>query len=185
MTRKQLSCALTLNALTKPANVTVPAAVIVAALLFGAPWLLFVALAAWCGLVVATFFDEREAERVGRSRRPEVTPPRLSDPSVYARDIAKRVRAARAARAAIRLAVLESGLALPDVTEEVDALVVAVHGVADRAQRIQDFLADEPDADAASLARLNHLLEELYTEMDEIVAALQTVHAELLATFSS
>jgi hypothetical protein len=59
-----VSRGLIVNALTKPLNVAVPAALIVAALLIGATWLIALAAVIYAVLAVLTFFDEGEAEKV-------------------------------------------------------------------------------------------------------------------------
>ena len=104
MTRKQLTCVLAANAVTKPVNVLAPAVVLVAGLLLGAPWLLPVAGVCWLALVAVTFFDEREAREAGeraRARcRPE--PPAIVRTNRFSPEIGDGVRAASAARAAIR-----------------------------------------------------------------------------------
>jgi hypothetical protein len=69
MTRNELSRVLAVNAVTKPVNVLAPAAVLVAALLLGAPWLVPVAGVCWLALVAVTFFDEREARAAGERAR--------------------------------------------------------------------------------------------------------------------
>src|SRR2546423_15384963 len=66
VTRTDLRRGLIVNALTKPINVVVPAAVAVAALLIGVTWLIAVAAVVYAVLVVLTFFDEGEAEQVGK-----------------------------------------------------------------------------------------------------------------------
>jgi predicted nucleic acid-binding Zn-ribbon protein len=158
------------NALTKPVNVLVPAGVVVAAALAGAVWLVPLALVCWVVLAAMTVLDEREAPRTDRVA---LAPP-----------IARRVRAATAARAAIRAAIAESRCPLEDVTGEVDALVAAIEAHAVRAQRIHEFLADEGAlaAHADALARLRQRLERLLAEMDDVVGALRTVQAEILAS---
>jgi predicted nucleic acid-binding Zn-ribbon protein len=159
------------NALTKPVNVLVPAGVVVAAALVGAVWLVAVALVCWLALAAMTLFDEREEGGVGDA--PALAPP-----------IAGRVKAAAAARDAIRAAVAESRSPLDDVTGEVDALVAAIEAHAVRAQRIHEFLADEGAlaADPDALQRLRQRLERLLAEMDQVVGALRTVQAEILAS---
>jgi hypothetical protein len=160
------------NALTKPVNVLVPAGVVVAAALAGAVWLLPVALACWLVLATMTFLDEREARAS------------QGDPPALAPAIAERVKAAASARAAIRAAIAESRSPLDDVTGEVDALVAAIEAHAVRAQRIHGFLADEGAvaADPDSLARVRQRLDRLLAEMDQVVGALRTVQAEILAS---
>jgi hypothetical protein len=205
MTRKDLSRALAVNAMTKPVNVVIPASVLTAGLLLAVPWLIPVALVCWLALVAVTFFDEREAKAAGERARAAIRhepPPPRAQAQAFTPEIAARVRAARAARASIRLAADESGSPLEDVTEEVDVLVRALDGHAARAQRIRAFLAEESPAELreriarepsdavrtaleaklVALERLQRRLTRLLEEMDHVVATLQTVHAEILAT---
>ena len=65
VTRSDLRRALAVNAVTRPVNVAVPAAVVVAALLLDASWLVAIAVLCFVALAVLTFLDEGEAERVG------------------------------------------------------------------------------------------------------------------------
>jgi hypothetical protein len=203
MTRKELSLVLAVNAVTKPVNVLAPAVVLVAALVLGALWLAPVAVVCWLALVTVTFFDEREARAVADRERVQrrVEPPR-SRPGAFAPEIGSRVRAAHGARAAIRLAVEESASPLDDVAHEVEALVSALEGHAARAQRMWAFLAEESpaalrgrvarepsdavrtalEAKLVALERLERRLNRLLEEMDHVVATLETVHAEILAT---
>lgn len=202
-TRADLRRAIATNALTKPLNVVVPAGMSVAGLLIGASWLLAVALVCWLALATATFFDGREAQRVGERLRAarRLPPARPSDPATFAPPIAARLRAATAARASIRAAIASSASPLEDVGAEVDALVRAMQADAVRAQRIHEFLAVESpaeierrmrsenaavrDALGAKLAAVNRLrqrLDALLAELDHVVVTLQTVQAEILAT---
>jgi hypothetical protein len=183
-TRRDLRRALVVNALTKPANVLAPASVMLATILLGAPWLVPVAVVCWLALVAQTFFDEREATRVGeraRLSRPRAVAYELPRPPTFAAlEIAARVRAARSARASIQVAVGGSASPLEDVAREVDALVVALEGHAVRAQRIREFLDGEAPDDLRE--RVRRRLDQLFEEMDHVVTALQTVHAEILVT---
>lgn len=198
MTRQDLSRVLAVNAVTKPVNVLAPAAVLVAALLLGVVWLAPVALVCWLALVTVTFFDEREARAAGERARAGARkpPPAAVRAARFEPAIAARVRAASAARASIRLAAAD------DVTREVDALVLALQGHAERAQRITDFLREESPAQVAeriavepshtvrtaleakhaALERLQRRLTRLLEEMDNVVTTLQIVQAELLVT---
>jgi len=202
--RSELSRALVVNALAAPLNVFLPTAVLIAAILLDAWWLAVVAIACWLGLAAHTFFDEREARRVGERvragrRKPAVSPGELN-PLIGA-----RVKAAIEARGAIRAAIASSPDALLDVEHEVDELVAAIEADALRAQRIVEFLShqesagalerrieQEHDADVrAALAakhqsfeRLRERLGRLSGQMDQVVATLQTVHAEILAAES-
>ncbi len=59
--RSDLRRALVVNALTKPLNIAVPAAVVVAAILVGTGWLFVVAAVVYLVLFAMTFFDSDEA----------------------------------------------------------------------------------------------------------------------------
>ncbi|HET6547071.1 MAG TPA: hypothetical protein VFG79_01355 [Solirubrobacter sp.] len=186
--RSARSSELAVDALTKPFNVVVPAAVAVAGVLTGAVWLVLVALVGWIGLAAAAFLEARR-----------VPPP---VPATYAPPIARRVRAAVAAQVSIRAAIAGSTSPLVDVAAEVDALVAAMQADAGRAQRIHEFLVAEPpdalerriarepdgavraalEAKVDAVARLRARLDRLLAELDHVVVTLQTVQAEILAT---
>ena len=179
----------------------VPVGIAVAGILIGAAWLVAVAIVCWLALVVATFFDGGEAERVGARRRAAPRVP-AAEPTAFAPPIAARMRAAITARASIRAAIDGTASPLEDVNAEVDALVGAMQADAVRAQRIHEFLArespaaierrmaDEPsDAVRTALGakldavnRLQQRLDRLLGELDHVVLTLQTVQAEILAT---
>ena len=115
-----------------------------------------------------------------------------ADAASLAPEIRARVTAARQAREAIRA----SGW--PDLDEEVEVLVEALETHALSAQRIHAFLAERPlreleqriarhtaapdalKAQLRALERLHDRLDDLLSEMDNVVAALETMHAELL-----
>ena len=202
VSRSELRRALVLNAVAHPVNVLVPAAVLVAGAIFGAAWLALVALACWLVLAGVTFFDEREAERVGeRARKARRGAAARADPAAFSLDIGARVKAANAARAAIHAAIGSSRSPLAGVAGEVDALLAAMNADAARAQRIHGFLAGESlpalrrrieqetrahvrsalEAKLTALTRLRRRLDDLLGEMDHVVATLQTVQAEILA----
>ncbi len=170
--RGELQRALVLNAATKPLNVLVPAGVVIAALLTGATWLLAVASVCWLALSVTTFFDEREALAVGERRRAARRVP--APPALTAQALVRRWQAALAARAAIREAGANALL-----NGEVDALVDALRPTVWQAQRIHDALAAGP---RAGRDRLQARLERLLDEIDQAVATLETVHAEILVS---
>jgi predicted component of type VI protein secretion system len=203
VSRDDLRRALLVNALASPVNVLVPTGVLIAGVLIGASWLAAVAVVCWLALAAHTFFDERTAKRVGarvhasRRRAPSVSP------GAFNPLIGARVKAAVKAREAIHAAIEASPVALLDVRSEVDDLVEAIEGDAVRAQRINEFLAgqeaapalerriaQEPDASVRAaleakhraLGRLRERLDRLKGQMDQVVATLQTVHAEILAT---
>src|SRR3954454_3052349 len=66
VTRSALQRSLVVNALTKPLTVVVAAAVAVAGIVFGAIWLVGVAVVVYLVLAALTFFDADEAEKVGK-----------------------------------------------------------------------------------------------------------------------
>jgi hypothetical protein len=178
VSRHDLRRALVLNAATKPANVLAAAGIALAGLLLAVPWLLLVAAVCWLALVVQTFCDENEATRVGERARLSRRAPEPPRPRTFTPEIAARLQAAGEERTAIHRAVEESGLGLDDVTQEVDALVLALQGHAARAQRIADFRSD--DAPDAIRERMRTRLTRLLDEMNHVVTALRTLHAEIL-----
>ncbi len=175
----------------QPVNVLVPTVVVVAAALLGALWLLPVALVCWVALSAMTLSDDRRDLRGGGEPAPGELGPAIR----------KRVRDAMAAGAAVRAAAAASPSPLEDVGAEVDLLVAAVRADAVRAQRIHEFLsrespdalrrrlAGEPRADVraaleaklSALDRLQGQLDDALAGMDQVVATVQTVHAEILA----
>jgi len=203
VSRSDLRRALVVNALASPVNVLVPTAVLIAGVLIGAWWLAVVALICWLALAAHTFFDEGTAQRVGARVHASARAAKRApvSPGAYTPLIGGRVKAAIAARAAIQQAIA-AGAPLPDVSREVDALVAAMEADAQRAQRIHQFLAGQesaaslerriaqethPDVRAAleskyrAFARLRERLSRLMAEMDEVVATLQTIQAEIFA----
>src|ERR671923_1586308 len=96
--RSELSRALVVNALAAPLNVLLPTAVLIAGILLGAWWLAIVAIACWLGLAAHTFFDEREARRVGERMRAGRQKPAVN-PSDLNPLIGARLAAAIQARA--------------------------------------------------------------------------------------
>ncbi|HYI17955.1 MAG TPA: hypothetical protein VD836_04565 [Solirubrobacteraceae bacterium] len=178
-------------AATQPVNVLVPTAVIVAAAFLGALWLVPVALACWLGLTAMALADER------RELRDDAGPA----PGELGPAIRRRVRDAMAAGAAVRSATAASPSPLEDVGGEVDLLVAAVRTDAARAQSIHEFLSREsPDAlrrrlageprgdvraalevQLSALDRLQGQLDDALAGMDQVIATVRTVHAEILA----
>jgi hypothetical protein len=205
-TRSELQRALAVNALTKPVTVGVSAAVAVAAIVLGAPWLLVIALIVYAALATLTFFDEAEAERVGDAaygRRQGTVGPGKLDAGTLAPEIRAQLDAARAEQAVIVKTITESDLSFADVRDEVAELVTALEGAASRAQRLYAYLVtqDRPalrtriaqlerggdDATAAALrgqdeelGRLDRMLRSAYGEMEQVNASLRTVHARLV-----
>jgi methyl-accepting chemotaxis protein len=202
--RRDLRQALVANALRKPANLLIPAALLAAGALIGVWWLAAVALVCWVVLAGGTFLDEDEAARVGdrlRAGRRRAAVMGV-EPRSFAPEIARRVDAALAARAAIGEAIGAARLPLDDVALEVDSLVAAIAADAARAEPIHRFLlgeeaedalarrvAAEPhdelrsalEAKAQALGRLRSRLGGLLAEIDRAVLALETIRAEILS----
>jgi uncharacterized coiled-coil protein SlyX len=150
VTRTDLRRALAINAATRPVNVLVPTAVVIAALVLGVPWLIPVAVLCFAVLAAMTFFDEDEAARIGEgvyahrramAREPEPASAPLSP------EIAVRLDAARAAQADIEAAIAEGDLPAEAIREEVAELVAALAPTAARADRVSDYLAGHPAGD--------------------------------------
>ena len=209
VTRSELQRSLVVNALTKPLNVLVPAAVVVAGIVLGALWLVAVAVVVYAVLVALTFFDASEAERVGKrvygAAAKRVPPPRQADLAKLAPPIAQQLGAARAEEARIRTAVADADLPFEEVTTETDALVQAMESIAIRAQRVYDYLAShdprpvrarlaqlEAAASEGDLAgalrdqlaayeKLSAQLQRFYEEMEHITASLSTVGAQVVS----
>jgi hypothetical protein len=146
VTRRALARELVRNAATKPINVAVPAAVAAAALLLHAHWLLPFAVVVYLAMLLATFFDGDEAERVGHqayararaSRRPQLETSRFAPP------IADTLQLARAEEERIRLAARDAPL-LDDPTQEISRLVDDLDRLAEAAQRIYTYLGDQDE----------------------------------------
>lgn len=205
-TRSELQRALAVNALTKPVTVVVGAAVAVAAIVLGAPWLLIIAVGAYAALATLTFFDENEAERVGNQaygKSHGALAATSVDPGTLAPEIRAQLDAARAEQALIIGTITESELSFADVRDEVAQLVAALEGAAGRAQRLYAYLVtqdraglrrriteleeagDGPTAaalrgQATEVGRLETMLRGAYGEMEQVNASLKTVHARLV-----
>lgn len=153
------------DALTKPGHVLFAAAVLAAAAFTGAVWLVAVALASWLALAA---LDQRD-----RRPRPIALAPRID----------RRLEAVQAAADALSATVASTRSPLPELTAEVHALVDAMEDHALRAQRILAFLDTRPRREREanpSLRRLDQRLDGLLAELDDAVAALVTLHAEVL-----
>ncbi len=180
--RGRLGRALVANAVTKPVNVAVPALVLGASALTGAVWLAPLALLCWLALAGITFFDEREAERLGRQRRARLRLQQRPTTGVtFVPAIAKRVSAARAARDAIQATAASWPSPLDELRADADAVVARIEERAVTAQRVHTFLTDRPNAEPEALERLRERLHGLLDDMDAGIATLNTRHAELLA----
>jgi methyl-accepting chemotaxis protein len=210
VTRSSLQRSLVVNALTKPLNVLVPAAVVVAGIALGALWLIGVAVVIYAVLALLTFFDAGEAERVGKrvygSAAKGVAPPKQADLSRLAPPIAQQLGSARSEEARIRTAVQDADLPFSEVTTETDALVQAMESIAIRAQRVYDYLASHDprpvqarlsqlqsagqgdgelskalQEQLAAYEKLSAQLQRFYDEMEHITASLATVGAQVVS----
>ena len=208
-TRSQLTRAIAVNAATKPVNIVVPAAVAVVGALIGISWLWAVAVVVYVALVVATFFDADEAEKVGkRSRGVEAGKPaqRQLDPAQLAPPIAERLQQALAEEQQIRQTIEGADVDLTEVSGEVDGLVTNLEKSAQRAQLVYSYLSEQdsrtlerrareleqnkdPDSQRAAAAvrdqmklaqDLEATLQRFYAQMDHAVVSLQTIRGELV-----
>lgn len=208
-TRSQLTRAIAVNAATKPVNIVVPAAVAVVGALIGISWLWAVAVVVYVALVVATFFDADEAEKVGkRSRGVEAGKPaqRQLDPAQLAPPIAERLQQALAEEQQIRQTIEGADVDLTEVSGEVDGLVTNLEKSAQRAQLVYSYLSEQdsrtlerrareleqnkdPDSRRAAAAvrdqmklaqDLEATLQRFYAQMDHAVVSLQTIRGELV-----
>ncbi len=209
VTRTDLRRALVVNAITKPVNVAVPAAVAVAALGLGVSWLIVVAAVVYAVLSALTFFDEGEAERVGARTYGDHRGGRQAqrvDVARLATPIAAQVEAARACEARIQDTIDRSDSSLAEVGGEVGSLVGAIELIAQRAQRIYGYLetqdtgaidarlrqlrgSEDPSARSIivalreqrdALAALQVQLTRFYTQIEQLVASLGTVNSQLV-----
>lgn len=212
VTRDALKRQLAVNAATKPLNILAPAAVVVIGLLLGVLVVaLPIAVVAYIVLTLQTFFDGKEAEKVGKAvygARPQHAP---LDARTLSPAIARPLEEARATAVAIRRTVVEADAPLDDVVGEVDALVAAMETSAKRAQLIASTLDGQdvhaldrqittrskdpsPDVQALvsdlkaqreSLVRLQDKLERFQIGMERIcssLALLRTRVAEMSAS---
>ncbi|HEX3318969.1 MAG TPA: hypothetical protein VHR88_13180 [Solirubrobacteraceae bacterium] len=209
VTRSSLQRSLAINALTKPLNVIVPAAVVVAGIVLGALWLVAVAAVVYAVLAALTFFDSGEAERVGKRvyghAAKGVAPPKRADLARLAPPIAQQLGAARSEEARIHAAVQDADLPFEEVTSETDALVQAMESIAIRTQRVYDYLASHDprpvqarlsqlraagqegdlakalSEQLAAYEKLSAQLQRFYDEMEHITASLATVGAQVVS----
>jgi hypothetical protein len=145
VTRAELQRKLAVNALAKPLNLVVLAALVVAGILLDLVAIAIpIAVIAYLALAAITFFDGDEAKRVGAAAYadshkddPPALDPRTLDPAI-ARPVAEAQRTA----AAIREAIGAAEHSFSDVSADVDALVEAMETSARRAQLISSTLND-------------------------------------------
>jgi ABC-type phosphate transport system auxiliary subunit len=204
VTRQRLQRELVVNAVTKPVNIAVPAAGVVAAIAIGALWLVAVAVLVHAALAAMTFFDEAEAAKVGdRVYGREDKPRDALEPSAFVPPIRAQLEAARAEQTAIARTIEGSDLSWADVRSETAQLVTALEAAARRAQKLSVYLGGQDVAGLerrigecdrsgeaetavalrtqhAELQRLDGMLRSAYGEMEQVNASLKTVHARLV-----
>lgn len=205
-TRSELQRALVVNALTRPVTVGAGVALVVAALVLDAGWLVVIALFVYATLATLTLVDERETQRVGDAaygRRLGSIGPAAVDAGTLGPEIRAQLEAARAEQALIARTITESELSFADVREEVAQLVAALEGAAGRAQRLRAYLETQDRgvlrarveeleltgdavtaaallAQDAEIGRLDAMLRGAHREMEQVNASLRTVHARLV-----
>ena len=147
VTRRVLARELAINAATRPLNLAVPAGVAAAAVFLHALWLLPIAVVVYAAMAIATFFDADEAERVGRGAYERARPPARPelDLSLYAPSIARTLESARAEETRIRQVVETAPVPRYDITDEVARLMAGLDKLAQRAQQIHTYLADQDE----------------------------------------
>ena len=147
VTRRDLARELVVNATTQPVNVVVPAVVAVAGILLDQRWLLPLAVVVYAAMVVATFFDTREAKRVGQrtyTRALAAKRPTL-DASTLSPAIRHKLELAYEEEKRIGRATAEAPTAFVGLTTEVRRLMEELRKLAERAQRIDTYLADQDE----------------------------------------
>jgi hypothetical protein len=181
-TRSALGRALVVNAATKPLNVGVGAAIVVAGIVLGYPWLVAIALAVYVALVVTSVFDGRETAKLSqRIYGPdEQTLPR-ADISKLAPEIAGPLQEARKEETAIRTAIQAAQLPFGDVTTEIDGLMRDIERIAGRAQQLVDYLSDQDDDELkAKIKRFERPSSDAATS-DALKQAAEAVKEQLTA----
>jgi phage shock protein A len=194
VTRKVLARAIVVDAAKRPLNVGVGVAVLAAAIVLDAVWLLPLALLVYAGMVVATALDGDRAERVGTEtydRRKKQLPPAGDELRPY---LSPRVTAAVAVAAdaerRIRKAIDSTDFPLADVEAEVDRLMAGVRQLARNADRLAEFLAEEDapavrsrleqaraaTSDDPALARMN---ADAVAALEEQLAAHEQIERQL------
>lgn len=142
VTRDTLRRQLMLNAARKPLPIGVGLAVVVAAIVLGASWLLPVALLFYVALAASTFFDGAEAERVGQRtyERARGSVPKGRAAAELGPELRELMRRARVEEQRILDAIAQSDLPFEEITVEVEALAGEMERIAARAQTVSSFL---------------------------------------------
>jgi hypothetical protein len=150
VTRETLRRELILNAARTPLAIGVGAAVLVAALALGTPWLFPIALLIYVAIAASTFFDGHVAERVGQrayaKARSESSATRAL-PAGLSADLLELVERAQLEELRILETIAESELPFEDLTVEVDGLAMEMEQIAGRAQTVTAFLGSHDPAE--------------------------------------
>jgi hypothetical protein len=212
-TRGEFNRALVLNALLRPFNVLLLAAMLAAGVILQVflP-LLPVALVVYGIAAARTYFDEEQADRVLErergERRKELKRPALDRESLP-EPIGKLLDLAHHSEARIRDAIERADLPYGEVSAEVDRFVRDMDVAAARAQLLHEALSESPPAwveqrlgqvrgdpekaelvaalenQLAVLHRMEGQLRRFYTEMERMLVELETVRANLVSVSAS
>jgi hypothetical protein len=148
VTRQLLARRLVVSAATRPLNVGVGVAVLVAALVLGSVWLIPVAIAVYLGMVVSTLFDGDRAEEVGRltyvEKRPQLAEIELRP--FMADEVTRKVGLARDQERRLRKAIAEAAFPVHGLEHEADGLMQALDNLARRADEIYEYLGGEEES---------------------------------------
>jgi hypothetical protein len=158
ITRSDLTRDLVVNAATKPLNVVAGAGVVVAGIVIGETWLIAVGVVVYALLAVLTFFDSDEASAVGKrayGKDKSLGAGARRDLRSFDPAIAEQLDSARRSEDAIAATIAKSDLPFGEVGPEVADLGKAMDSLAERAQRIYDYLnTQDPAAVQRRLAEL-------------------------------
>jgi hypothetical protein len=147
VTRQVLARQIVLSAARRPLNIGVGAGVFLAGLVFGAVWLLPVALVLYAGMILATALDGDRAERVGKwtyAKRKQISAATPEFPPYLSRRVTERVAAAVAEEQRLRRSLEDTPFV--EVSAEVDRLMAALAELAKHADRLEAYLAEEDEA---------------------------------------
>jgi hypothetical protein len=212
-TRGEFNRALVTNALLRPFNVVLLAAMLAAGLLLDILLpLLPVALVVYGIAAARTYFDEEQADKVlareRRERRKELERPALDRESL-AEPIRKLLEVAHHREARIREAIERADLPYSEVSAEVDRFVRDMDFAAARAQLLHEALSESPpgwveqrlgqvrgdpeklelvnalEHQLVVLRRMEGQLRRFYTEMERMLVELETVRANLVSVSAS
>ena len=195
--RGEFTQALVLNALMHPFNVGLLAAVMVAAIVLGAPLLGAVGGLLYLGSAGRTFFDEKEADKVlerekGKRRESLKAGKPKVDPRALAPPIARLVHEARVREERVAQAIERSQLPYDEVATEVDAFTDAIDATAARAQLLYEALSDTPPAEVekrlAAVRQGNGVggdgLRELQSALEAQLTTMQRMERQLNRFFT-